>query len=664
MTLLRRAPFGLALLAALATTPPAAAHRRSPPPNRFAADATLLTIAQRQDERAVAPLLAFFTVAAPGHRAAAAAACGAVRAPETREPLQRLLTTDPTPAVRRAAAWALGLLADTLAQPALLTAARTETDPAARAAVLESLGRVATAGGGGLRYLTDERLPAPAATQARAGWAWGLYRAATRGVINDAAVARAVALLAPPLPVAARLAAAHLLARTPKLDLTEFETPLLNAARADSSVEVRIAATQALGKVRTDVAADAIVSLLQAAPDPRVRIAALRAAARLRYEQVKEAAWEALEDADPNVRITAADFFLTNAPADEGATGGADLFRKRAGRQTNFQVQATLLAVALKVAHTPAEAVAVQQDIETRYAQAPDDYRRAALLRALGQRFANHPFIATETFRQPLRPVVAAAGLETLTALQLRPDFPAAELTPVFAGYYRRALESGDVGLMSAAAATLREPALHLPENATEIAALRTARQKLTLPRDIETAQELDRTLAFLTKQPAPALALPPPQPTDWGRVRKIRTGQRVEVETERGVIELELLVDAAPASVATFVRLVKAKFYDGLAFHRVVPNFVAQGGDPRGDGSGSLDYTLRTELHPDLGFGTGAVGLASSGFDTESCQWFVMHTPAPHLDGRYTVFARLTRGQDVVQQLRVGDRMKKVRLR
>ena len=95
--------------------------------------------------------------------------------------------------------------------------------------------------------------------------------------------------------------------------------------------------------------------------------------------------------------------------------------------------------------------------------------------------------------------------------------------------------------------------------------------------------------------------------------------------------------------------------YYGGKFFHRVVPNFVAQGGCPRGDGYGSMDWTLRTEIGYE-GFTKGAVGLASAGRDTESCQFFIMTAAAPHLDGKYTRFAHVVEGQDVADVLAVGD--------
>ena len=124
----------------------------------------------------------------------------------------------------------------------------------------------------------------------------------------------------------------------------------------------------------------------------------------------------------------------------------------------------------------------------------------------------------------------------------------------------------------------------------------------------------------------------------------------------------MDLHINDAPGSVASFVKLVKEGFYDNKHFHRVIPNFVIQGGCPRGDGMGGTDYTLRSEfaLHD---YSPGAVGLASSGPDTESCQWFVSHISTPHLEGRYTIFAHVSSGLDIVRKINVGDQITKIEL-
>ena len=118
-----------------------------------------------------------------------------------------------------------------------------------------------------------------------------------------------------------------------------------------------------------------------------------------------------------------------------------------------------------------------------------------------------------------------------------------------------------------------------------------------------------------------------------------------------------------APNTVLSFERLARRGFYDGLTFHRVVPDFVVQGGDPRGDGSGGPGYTIRCEINSHH-YGRGAVGMALAGKDTGGSQWFVTHSPQPHLDGRYTCFAQVESGLDVIDSLQEGDQILSIDIR
>jgi cyclophilin family peptidyl-prolyl cis-trans isomerase len=115
-----------------------------------------------------------------------------------------------------------------------------------------------------------------------------------------------------------------------------------------------------------------------------------------------------------------------------------------------------------------------------------------------------------------------------------------------------------------------------------------------------------------------------------------------------------------APLTVANFVKLARAKYFDGVAIHRVVGNFVLQDGDPTGTGNGGPGYEIRDELNP-LPYERGTVGMALSGPDTGGSQWFVTHSPQPHLNGLYTVFGRVAAGQDVVERVQQWDRILRV---
>jgi cyclophilin family peptidyl-prolyl cis-trans isomerase/HEAT repeat protein len=133
-------------------------------------------------------------------------------------------------------------------------------------------------------------------------------------------------------------------------------------------------------------------------------------------------------------------------------------------------------------------------------------------------------------------------------------------------------------------------------------------------------------------------------------------------LHTSAGDIEWSFYSAEAPQTVRNFVTLAARGYFDGLALHRVVPNFVIQDGDPTGTGSGGPGYTIRCEYNR-LRYEAGMVGMALSGKDTGGSQWFITHSPQLHLDGRYTIFAHVVRGMDVVGRLVQGDRVFKVEL-
>lgn len=152
--------------------------------------------------------------------------------------------------------------------------------------------------------------------------------------------------------------------------------------------------------------------------------------------------------------------------------------------------------------------------------------------------------------------------------------------------------------------------------------------------------------------------------PGEYGRIvadAAARPRPRAVIETNRGRIEVELFADDAPLTVRNFLRLAERGFFDGQEWPRVVPNFVIQGGDPRGDTSGGPGYSIRDEINrqPYL---RGTLGMALSGPDTGGSQWFITHSPQPHLDGTYTVFGRVTRGMEAVDDILPGDRIIRIR--
>ena len=133
--------------------------------------------------------------------------------------------------------------------------------------------------------------------------------------------------------------------------------------------------------------------------------------------------------------------------------------------------------------------------------------------------------------------------------------------------------------------------------------------------------------------------------------------------DTDRGPIKVELAADKAPLTVANFVNLARRGFYDGLNFHRVIPDFMVQGGCPNGTGTGGPGYRFEDEASNGLGHARGVLSMANAGPNTNGSQFFITHVSTPWLDGKHTVFGKVVEGLDVVDAVRQGDAIKSVRI-
>jgi cyclophilin family peptidyl-prolyl cis-trans isomerase/HEAT repeat protein len=160
-----------------------------------------------------------------------------------------------------------------------------------------------------------------------------------------------------------------------------------------------------------------------------------------------------------------------------------------------------------------------------------------------------------------------------------------------------------------------------------------------------------------------PAAPGEPVDSAEWQAIVSPRYSPRAFIDTDKGTVELELAVLDAPLTVANFITLARKGFFTGVALHRVVPDFVVQDGDPRGDGEGGPGYTIRDEIN-ERPYLRGTVGMALDWQDTGGSQFFITHSPQPHLDGRYTVFGQVMNGIDVVDRLVPGDVIRRVRIR
>jgi cyclophilin family peptidyl-prolyl cis-trans isomerase len=302
-----------------------------------------------------------------------------------------------------------------------------------------------------------------------------------------------------------------------------------------------------------------------------------------------------------------------------------------------------------------------------------------SLLRALGSHWSNFTWLQTEAFNTESI-LIRLASIEGILHIRKHPSFEehnrqwqqnapkSANLFQLIAQAIQDGLETYDVGVCATIAEFLLDTTV-IPDPAARNQAFRIvvsdtsvftrALRKMKLPRDIETYNALISARNLYHDQKRSNLAkIEFNNPIDWNLVNRIPEKQEVKFSTNRGDIYLRLFVNEAPATTGFFIKLIKDGYYVGKSFHRVVPGFVVQAGCPRGDGFGGLMETLRTELSYLRFNKTGLLGMASAGKDTESSQFFITLAPTPHLDGRYTLFGEVTKGLDILQQIRIGDRI------
>jgi cyclophilin family peptidyl-prolyl cis-trans isomerase/HEAT repeat protein len=617
--------------------------------NKFG-DETIQAIYTLQDGRNASELLPYLSHDKPQYRTEAALAFASVQDTLAVPPLLHMLT-DTAVAARKAAAYALGQIGHSQAESDIIQHLKQEQHPAVQAELLEALGKVATSTGA--VFLNSYT---PPNSSAKAGQAWGLLRAGLRQQVTQQGTAEATHLLASANPLEARLAAAHYLARAPKTDLTPYRQQLLTAATSEEAPEVRMAVVQSLAKLKASDKAKFLSNIAQSDPDYRVRLGAVRAMGGLEFEEIKEAVLAALQDKNINTAVATSEFLLANAASVE-----TESLLQLLPQLQDARVRGNLIWVILHNSQ-PQNKTYLNTRYRQQYQNARTAYDRAHLLKALAGDYGNHTYIANEMFAAR-EPVVATTAMDALILMRQQQGFPR-NLEREFSEMFRKAVGSGDVALVGMAATAIRDPKLNLRAHYRDYSFLVQAQQKLQLPRDMETNIELQKTLDYLNnKSESTTPQNPFTHPINWALVKTIPADQQVVIRTEKGAITLQLFVEDAPGSVANFVELTRQGFFDSLYFHRVVPNFVAQGGDKRGDGWGSSDYSIRSEFAP-LRYGEGYVGMASAGKDTESNQWFITHSPTPHLDGRYTIFAKVVAGMEVVHQLEVGDRILDVELK
>jgi cyclophilin family peptidyl-prolyl cis-trans isomerase/HEAT repeat protein len=600
-------------------------------------------------------------------RVATARAMGRIRNPAAL-PLVALLASDPAPEVRREAAFALGLLRGAEARGGL-EALLDDGDPEVVSRAVVSLGWIGDpASLAPIRKLLGSP-SAPRRAKREALLSLHRYR-------DDAAV-----LLASGWAQGSerdlREAAVYSLGRRPTPDAAQA----LRKALADSSPFVRASATRGLGVLARPEDLLRVATRLSD-PDPQVRTNAIRAVgaiagkAQAGTKGVAEAVAALVGEADGSdlahsrtaVEALAA---ISGAKAPEGAAALEKLLGSpRADLREEAVVSLARSLPSAFVARAEALGADPSPRFRSRLAEAAglvpvDEVSSRLLVRLLADPEAQVRAAAVGAIREGEWPAVRPLVLRLL-------DDPDVVVRSETIARIAKAKDEALPGILE----TVLARADRDESNDAALAAVAAAAELAPRP---EGRKLVDRALALMDPiarraarealierwsvppSTIPEVEFEPRAGASPSRLVALsRTRPLVRIETDRGELLVRLRPDEAPATVASFLDLTGRGYFDGILFHRVVPNFVVQTGDPRGDGSGGPGWQLRDEINP-LPYVRGAIGMALSGPDTGGSQFFVTHSPQPHLDGGYTVFGSVVGGRDVIDRIARGDRIRRI---
>ena len=607
-------------------------------PNKFS-DPVIVKIADLKDRRLADSLYPYFDHENPVYRGEAVAACGSVQMAGNIEKTGKLLLMDPDPEVRKAAAFALGQMQHPSCERLLLAALVKERFTGNVFEILQAYGKTTSHWKLDPGAFMDDTLKAT-------GLAWSLYRAGLRGKTDSVANTVAAGLLAERFSDATRLGAAHFFARG-ATDFTGAEKSLRVTATTDISPEVRMAAALALGKIPSDSTLSTLKEILSSEKDMGVLVNSLRALKSFPFSSIKNYLYEATRHKNNQVGIAASEIILETITESQWIE-----VSNLVNNISDWRILANLYEAALKAGRNKA----MVAEIQARYKAAREPYERAALLATLKHYPQAFTFVESELLKADT-PVVRSTAAATLVAMNYSNDFTP-EHKSRFAEAYKKLMTSqDDPAVLGSIATALADSTLGYSSILKDPSFLYTAKNKLQLPEHNEALQTIEAAIARFEGKKILPVNNEFNHAINWDFVKKIPENQRVIIKTTRGNIVMRLFVNDSPGSVANFIDLAHRDYFDNKFFHRVVPNFVIQAGCKRGDGWGSEDYSIRSEFSPRL-YRTGSVGMASAGKDTEGTQWFITHSPTPHLDGRYTLFAEVVEGMAVVNYIQVGDKI------
>ena len=622
-------------------------------------------ISELQDKQRISELCRYFNHENPAYRYLAVSAFSSIKDKESADSLISMLQ-DPVLQVRAAAAYAIGQTGNSKLVDRLILSFRGkdsfDVNNIFNANILEAVGKLGTASD--LKNIATIKTYRNTDTLLLLGQARAIYRMALRDIVSDEGTSRMIDLLNNNLvPNNIQLIAAHYLSRAKNINLEPYTIRLSGIYAKERDRDIKLPLALALGNAKDSLLMPQIKKALKEETDFMVKINLIKALENYPYWGIKDAILPELKHENIHVASEAAAIILK-----KGVVEDVPLYASYDTVTIPWQVRAPMNGAVL--AHTALYYTnfksAFSQRVLKNMREAASPYAKAAYISALSKDPFNYQLVGQQYNGEKDR-IVKLAALEGLGDILKNPLFFKAfgnnfgRVKAEILGYLVAAINSNDVGQIATAANLLKDPKLVWKEWIKDLTFMTDALSKLQLPRDIETYNALGECIAYFEGKLFTAKVPDYNTPVDWSVISATSDSSIVAVKTTKGLIRIQLLRNIAPATVVNFVNLVNSKYFNNKPFHRVVPNFVVQTGCSRGDGYGSEDYTIRSEL-PQVYYDKGGyVGMASAGNHTESTQWFITMTATPHLDGNYTIFGRVVEGMDVVTSITQEDKINDV---
>lgn len=626
-------------------------------------DKVFRKIIEHESAKRIDSLLPYLSHEDPTYRYLASRAFSSFQEEKALDSLSVLLD-DPIIKVRAMAAHAIGQIRSESSEEALINGFRQRDtmsiDNVANSEILQAVGKLGNKEMAS--FISSAKGYRDSDTILIEGQLKSLYQFVLRNMSSPEIIAFAVNTVRNKsfAPIA-RLYAAHCLARPKTLDIENFKFQIAEAFVNENDVFVKMALATALKHTSDKEIQSVLLDQLDLDQDYRVKCNIIRSLKSYDYISTIEKILAQFESENEHLAFCACEYL-----EEKGIKEDAIVYRQIARKNLPGMVKARMYqAIMANLPYYYSRTKnATRWQIKQLLDEEEDAYVINAYLSALGKDPESYNLII-DYLEDKSNPIIQTAATDALGSILQHQEFNAIYKNysrfhrKKILDFFKTQLKTGDEGIVGSTARIIAAEESGLKPLIDSLEFLMEAKQKLKVPGQIESIHMIERALAFLRGVNTPILTKTENNKVpDWNILGDYEEKIKALIKTENGIIDIDLFLESAPGAVLNFIELANEDYFDGKVFHRVVPNFVIQTGSPRGDNYGGKDYVISSSVAEAYYDDEGFVGMASAGLHTESTQWFVTHSPTPHLDGKYTIFGKVDSGMEVVHDIQVGDRI------